>query len=449
LYNEEYRVIISATGITMRQKYYLYFNQDTKEYFSLPDKWTVSYFVEAEESSLSPSIEQMVLDALSQPAGTDPLAHLISKADRIAIIVDDATRPTPVVPILKTLLSHIEAGGFKKDNIAIVIALGTHEAMEKEALEARLGNNILTRYKVIQHNAWQSDLVPVAIPGDTRVLKINPEIARADLRIGISSILPHPMAGYGGGPKIVMPGVVNYEFIRDHHMKHLIHPRSTAGLTEGNPFHEDCMRAARAIGLDFSINCVYDQKGQITSIIGGSLEMAFRKAVKICLAKLGHRFEEKVDITIASAYPHSHGHQFFKGLSAPDAVTKETGTILLVAPIVAPMSTEFMNSFHVIKEKSHNNSAAYIKDHLSKGMAYLPDKSIDFNMAMSTPFLRPKIRTILVSSLISENEAHTMGLEHAANVEEGLKLLEAAYTKATVAIFPAGGLIVPITAWER
>ena len=320
----------------MEQKYYLYLGKDTKEFFSLPETWTVSHFVEAEESGLSPSIEQMVLDALSKPAGTDPLATLVSKASRIAIIVDDATRPTPVAPILKTLLSHIEAGGFKRDNITIVIALGTHEAMEKEALEARLGNNISTRYRVIQHNAWQSDLVSVAIPGDTRVLKINPEVARADLRIGISSILPHPMAGYGGGPKIVMPGVVNYEFIRDHHMKHLIHPRSTAGLTEGNPFHEDCMRAARAIGLDFSINCVYDQKGQITSIIGGSLEMAFRKAVEICLAKLGHRFEEKVDVTIASAYPHSHGHQFFKGLSAPDAVTKETGAILLVAPIVAP-----------------------------------------------------------------------------------------------------------------
>ena len=69
----------------------------------------------------------------------------------------------------------------------------------------------------------------------------------------------------------------------------------------------------------------------------------------------------------------------------------------------------------IIKEKSHNNSAAYIKDHLSKGMAYLPDKSIDFNMAMSTPFLRPKIRTILVSSLISENEARIMGLEYAAS----------------------------------
>jgi len=365
LYNEKYHVIITLSGIMVEQKYYLYFGKDTKEHFSLPDKWTVSHFVEAEESGPLTSIEQMVFDALSQPAGTNPLAHLLSKANHIAIIVDDATRPTPVAPILKTLLSHIEAGGFKRDNITIVIALGTHETMEKEALEARLGNNIVTQYRIIQHNAWQSDLVPVAIPGDTRVLKINPEVAQADLRIGISSILPHPMAGYGGGPKIVMPGVVNYEFIRDHHMKHLIHPRSTAGLTEGNPFHEDCMMAARAIGLDFSINCIYDQKGQITSIIGGSLEMAFRKAVEICLAKLGHRFEEKVDVTIASAYPHIHGHQFFKGLSAPDAVTKETGAILLVAPIVGPLSTEFMNSFHIIKEKSHNNSATYIREHLA------------------------------------------------------------------------------------
>jgi lactate racemase len=442
-------VIITVCGVVMEQRYYLYLGKDTKEFFSLPETWTVSHFVEAEEREPLSSIEQMVLDALSQPAGTDPLPHLVSKADRIAIIVDDGTRPTPVAPILSTLLSNIEAGGFEKGNITIVIALGTHEAMAKESLEARLGSNTVTQYRVIQHNAWQSDLVPVVMPGDRRVLKINPEVARADLRIGISSILPHPMAGYGGGPKIVMPGVANYEFIRDHHMKHLINPHSTAGLTKGNPFHEDCMKAARAIGLDFSINCVYDQKGRIIRIIGGSLDMAFTKAVEVCLAKLGHQFEQKVDVTIASAYPHSHGHQFFKGLSAPDAVTKETGAILLMAPIVAPLSTEFMNSFHVIKEKSKDNSAEYIKDHLSRGMAYLPDKSIDFNMAMSTPFLRPKIRTILVSPLISENEARTMGLDYASSVEDGIKLLEAEYTKATVAVFPAGGLIIPITAWER
>ena len=123
---------------------------------------------------------------------------------------------------------------------------------------------------------------PSELPGDGRVVKINPEVAQADVKIGMSSILPHPMAGFGGGPKIVMPGVCNFEFIRDHHMRHTIHPRSAAGLTKGNPFHESCLKAAQAIGLDFSINCVYNQHGEVVRIIGGSLEAAFADAVEAC-----------------------------------------------------------------------------------------------------------------------------------------------------------------------
>jgi nickel-dependent lactate racemase len=433
----------------MRKDYYLYLAQDKKEYFTLPEGWEPLHFVETEEGTTIPSIEQMTREALSKPAGPLPFQALLSRAKSIAIIVDDATRPTPVAKILGALLSHLAESGFSREKITIVVAIGTHETMEKEALETRLGAGVLSRYKVVQHNARQSDLVPIQIPEDGRVVKISPEVAQADLRVGISSVLPHPMAGYGGGPKIVMPGICNFEFIRDHHMKHVGHRRSTAGVTKGNPFHEDCMRVVRAIRLDFSLNCVYNQKGQIIRIIGGSLEDAFREAVDLCFQKLSHKFEEKVDVTITSTYPHTHGHQLFKGLSAPDVITKNTGAILLVAPVVAPIPADFLNSFHVIEEKSHNNSAAYIKESLSKGEAFLPDKSIDFNMAMSTVFLRPKIRAILVSPHISRKEAETMGLEHSSSIEEGIKLLGKLYPNAKVAIFPSGGLIVPITSWER
>jgi nickel-dependent lactate racemase len=433
----------------MRKDYYLYLAQDKKEYFTLPEGWEPLHFVETEEGTTIPSIEQMTREALSKPAGPLPFQALLSRAKSIAIIVDDATRPTPVAKILGALLSHLAESGFSREKITIVVAIGTHETMEKEALETRLGAGVLSRYKVVQHNARQSDLVPIQIPEDGRVVKISPEVAQADLRVGISSVLPHPMAGYGGGPKIVMPGICNFEFIRDHHMKHVGHRRSTAGVTKGNPFHEDCMRVARAIRLDFSLNCVYNQKGQIVRIIGGSLEDAFREAVDLCFQKLSHKFEEKVDVTITSTYPHTHGHQLFKGLSAPDVITKNTGAILLVAPVVAPIPADFLNSFHVIEEKSHNNSAAYVKESLSKGEAFLPDKSIDFNMAMSTVFLRPKIRAILVSPHISRKEAETMGLEHSSSIEEGIKLLGKLYPNAKVAIFPSGGLIVPITSWER
>jgi nickel-dependent lactate racemase len=433
----------------MEGNYYMYLGQGEKQYFSLPAAWVPLHFLEAEEGVPRSSIAQMTHEALTRPRGTPPFQDLLSGVRRVAIIVDDRTRPTPVAKILAVLLSCLVDSGFTRENICIVIALGTHEAMKREKLKTRLGSEVLSHYKVVQHNAWQNDLVPITIPGDEKVVRINPEVAQADLRIGISSILPHPMAGYGGGPKIVMPGVSDFEYIRDHHVKHVIHPRSVVGATKGNPFQEGCMRAARAIGLDFSVNCVYNQKGQVIRIIGGSLEMAFTEAVKVCFERLGHTFEEKVDVTITSTYPHTHGQQIFKGLSTPDIVTKDTGGILLVAPVTVPIPDEFLKSFHEIKEKSHNNSAAYVKDALLKGKAFLPDKSIDFNMAMSTVFLRPKIRTILVSPGISRDEALTMGLEYASSIEDGLRLLEKAYPESRVAIFPSGGLIVPIIAWKQ
>ncbi|HEX2967367.1 MAG TPA: lactate racemase domain-containing protein [Syntrophorhabdaceae bacterium] len=426
------------------QKYYLRVDKNEIIGFPVPARWQIEHFVEARTDRSVQSIEHMVRDALTHPTGTGPLSDVISGARSISVIVDDATRPTPVRQILRELLFYIEAAGFRKDKITIVIALGTHKAMDENALRERLGDDIATRLRIVQHNAWATDLVPVKLADEKNHLMINPAVAQADCTIGISSILPHPMAGYGGGPKIVMPGVANYDFIRNHHMTHLAHPGSTAGITRGNPFHEACMKAARAVGLTFSLNCIYDQNGQIVQIIGGSLESAYNKAVEACLEELGHRFLSRVDVTIASAFPHSHGHQFFKGLSAPDAVTKRSGAILLFVPMVTPLSKEFMESFRYIKEKSGNNPEVYIREHLSRGQAYLPDKSIDYNMAMSTPFLRPHIRVILVSPLISEEEARMMDFEYARSIEEGLTVLKADYPTATVAIFPSGGLIVPI-----
>ena len=431
----------------MRQDYYLCSGRSQKVYFSLPPQWTPSHFIENEEDVPIPSVAQMTEEALATPLGTLPLKNLVSGAYRIAIIIDDWTRPTPVAEILQVLLSYLVRNGFPREKVTIVVALGTHSAMTGDELEARVGRETVSFYKIIQHNAWQSDLVPVTLPKDGRVVKINPEVARADVKIGISSILPHPMAGFGGGPKILMPGVSDFEFVRDHHMRYTIHPRSIAGVTKGNPFHESCLSAAQAIGLDFSINCVYNQEGEIFRILGGSLDTTFASAVEVCYQKLGVRFEEKVDITITSTYPHTHGHQFCKGLNAPDLITKENGAILLVAPTVLPVSGEFVHSFDLVRERSHNNPAGYVKEAMSKGRPFLSDKPVEFNMAMSCVILRPKIRTVLVSPMVSKDEARTMGFEYAPSVEEGVRLLGDDYPQARVAIFPSGGLILPITAW--
>jgi lactate racemase len=164
----------------MKKEYYLYSGQDKKEYFTLPAGWDPLHFVEAEESTPLPSIEQMTQEALSKPAGVPSLQEILAGVKNIAIIVDDGTRPTPVGKILGIFLPHLEKCGFTPECISIVVALGTHETMKKEVLEARLGVNVVARYKIIQHNAWQSDLVPVQLPGQGRFVKINPAVARAD-----------------------------------------------------------------------------------------------------------------------------------------------------------------------------------------------------------------------------------------------------------------------------
>ena len=427
----------------MEQRYYLCTGPGEKEYFTLPSRWTAAHFFESPPAQYAP-VANMALEALVKPVGTAPLRDLCSAAKSIAVIIDDGTRPTPVAQILAVLLPYLLDAGIPREKVTIVVALGTHVPMEKQAIEARLGKEVAAAYPIVQHDAWHPDLAPVAIPGDRRMLKINPTVAGSDFRLSISSILPHPMAGYGGGPKSLMPGVSDFEFIRDHHMRLTIHPSAKAGFDKGNPFYEDCMRAARAIGLDFSINCVYDQQGEIVGIIGGSLEASFEAATAICAEKLGHRFEEKVDVTITSTYPHTHGPQFPKAFSAPDAITREKGAILMLAPFVKPLPDVFTDSFRVIAERSGNDSARLVREAMSQGLPFLPDQPLEFNMAISCMILRPSIRTVLVSPLVSPEQAAAMGMECAPTLADGLALLERAYPAAQAAIFPSGGLVIPI-----
>ena len=431
----------------MKDQYYLQSDKENRVMFTLPDEWACVHFVRPKERSKNaPSVEQMLREALVRIDDVPQLKESASPSKKVAIIVDDLTRPTPVTEILGILLPYLDERGYAPANVTIVVALGTHPRLTEEQLEKRLSKVILSSRRVVQHNAWQSDLVPVPIAGTNRVVKINPAVAQADLRIGISSILPHPMAGFGGGPKIVFPGVSDFDSIKVHHPKNVLHPRAAVGVTKGNPFHEEIAEVAVAAGLHLSVNCVYDASGSITSITAGNPANAFARAVEICFAELGHTFTDKVDLTIASVFPHIHGNQLFKGLMPASMVTREGGGVLLFAPLAEPIPPEFLNSLNRIREASGNKPAEYIRTSLEKGEAFLPEKPMDYNMAMTNVFIRPEMRVILVSQEVSQQEATVMGMEHASSLDEGLARMKGAFPRARVAIFPAGGLIVPIMA---
>src|SRR5208337_1872022 len=138
----------------MGEKYYLSVGPEKRQHFSLPPKWTAVHFLESAHAAAAQSVQEMTREALAKPVGIPRLREMVSGGKRVAVIVDDGTRPTPASEILAVLLPHLIEAGCPKEATTIVVALGTHTAMKKEELEAKLGAQVASTYRVVQHNAW-------------------------------------------------------------------------------------------------------------------------------------------------------------------------------------------------------------------------------------------------------------------------------------------------------
>ncbi|MEM1574282.1 MAG: lactate racemase domain-containing protein, partial [Candidatus Methanomethylicaceae archaeon] len=66
-----------------------------------------------------------IKNAIANPIEAPDIKSLIDPNDKIVLIGDDLTRPTPCNIIVEIILKELKKCGVKKDNVKIVIALGT------------------------------------------------------------------------------------------------------------------------------------------------------------------------------------------------------------------------------------------------------------------------------------------------------------------------------------
>lgn len=429
----------------MAVEYYLNSAEGQRKTFVLPTGWNVCHFIESNEKAPEISLQDMFLRGVSMPVASPSLSDLSARAKNVLLLVDDNNRPTPVRELLPLVLRILHESGVQRESITILAALGTHMAMTEDQLGMKIGKDILSSYRVIQHDAWAADLVPMATFKSGRKVRINAAVAAADLKISLGSVLPHPMCGFGGTPKMIMPGVTDFESIKEHHTLFVAHPRSMLGSLSANPFHEECMSIARQVGLDFCISCVYDRENRMVEVVAGSLEASYYEAVERCLSRLGVAFDQRFDVTITSTVPHVHGTQMLKALSAAGTITREGGAILFFAPLEDPLAPAFVAAFKEIWAKSGNKPLKYILETLGRGEHLLPGRPMDFSMALFDTFSRAqKARVILVSPLVKKEEAAVFGFDYADSLDTAIEELARVYPQARVGVFPSGGLMVPI-----
>lgn len=291
--------------------------------------------------SIEPAEKQGVLDAraeieraLREPIGSKPLSAIVKPEHKVAIVVDDATRPAPSDLMVPPLLDELNMAGVKEENVAVIFGCGTHRAVTREEAVRLLGEDVLNRVKVISHDCRAEDLVYLGKTGKhgTKVY-LNRIFAEADVKILTGDVCFHYYAGYGGGRKSVLPAVAGEETIKHNHAM-LLHPEAKTGVLEGNPVHEDMVEGAKLAKVDFIVNVVINSEGEIVKAFAGDLEQAFYEGVKLVDEMYRVQVDRKADIVVVSPGGHPADvnlFQAYKGVDNALEVVKRGGVIILVA----------------------------------------------------------------------------------------------------------------------
>ena len=271
----------------------------------IPDSWTVETLSPADGPAMS---DDDLVGSLQRSLGCAPLSQMAAEATSALIIVDDLGRPTPAHRIAPHVVEILLGAGLDPGSISFLVATGSHRQLQDDEIERKLGSELASRFEVHCHDACHDELDDLGpLPSGMPVV-VNRRVVEADLVIGISCVLPHTLAGFSGGGKIMLPGCAGLRSIAELHS---FSPKRQRGDTRSSGRHPDGRElieafAARA-GLDFSINTIVNTRREITGLFAGSHVDAHRRAVEHAKATyrtvIPESLRKSADIVIANGYP--------------------------------------------------------------------------------------------------------------------------------------------------
>jgi nickel-dependent lactate racemase len=246
----------------------------------VPDNWQLEICNMAgfNEPALKPF---QIKTSIAKPIGSPTIANLAKGKKEVAIIFDDMSRGTRVDQIVPFVLEELAAAGIPDSKIRFIAALGCHGILSRADFIHKLGEEIVYRFPVYNHNALDSCCVHVGTTKrGTRILA-NAEVIKCDFKIGIGTIVPHMMAGFGGGSKIILPGVTALGTNEAFHklyakLKHKNPDKPMGiGIYKDNPLRGEIEEATVMVGLDFKIDCLCNAWGETTHVFAGNPQKMF------------------------------------------------------------------------------------------------------------------------------------------------------------------------------
>jgi nickel-dependent lactate racemase len=275
--------------------------ENKERILTFPDRWDVSDLT-------SPGLDKPGLTQeeiryrVERPIEGPGLEELAKGKKQAVIVFDDMTRPTPVRDVAPFVLEALHRAGMRKEQIRFIWALGSHGVFDMINARKKLGDSIVENYPVYNHDAFQNNVWVGRTPTGVE-LWLNREFMSCDLKIAIGCITAHVHVGFGGGGKIILPGIAGIESVNQFHNQ-LYRDISRAGLGnfDNNLMRAECDAAAEMAGLDFKIDCLINRRGEIANLYAGPFKATHAAGAEEGKEHYGIPYSAGYDIAVSNAY---------------------------------------------------------------------------------------------------------------------------------------------------
>lgn len=327
------------------------------ETISLPEE----HIGEILEGNPAPAVdvEAATLRAMRHPIGTKPLTELVHAGDKVCIVCADVTRTwNRSREFVVHIVNELNRGGVPDGDISIVFAQGTHRAQTREEDIQVVGEDVARRIRLYQHDCRDKDnLVHLGTTTLGTPVDLDRRVVEADRVILVNGVSTHIFAGYGGGRKLILPGVAGWDSIQKNHCHALsdefgggINPATRTTVLAGNIVSDDMQEACDMVAPCFLVHSVVNADGAICAMVAGDPHEAWLEGTKEVYRVQHVPFRQKADVTIVSAGGYPKDTNLYQGSKCHNpaaAVTKDGGIIIVLAECPELMDPpEFMGSFH-------------------------------------------------------------------------------------------------------
>ncbi len=398
----------------------------------VPDENLIGVYQPRQTSSARPE-EEIIKQGLATPIGTGRVSELTREGQRVLILCDDNTRPTPASLIMPHVLDELRRGGVRKRDIQILMAVGTHRPMTYDEMCEKLGQRICEEYQITNHD-WrnESSLAYLGTTGSGVEILVNRLVLEADVVLGVGHIVPHGACGFTGGGKIVLPGICGQKSTLQMHTMSNVGFRGKAE----NPVREAIDEAGLKAGMEIIINAVQDATGKLVGLVVGHPIRAHREGVKAAKEIYTVQVASPADIVITDSYPADIDlWQAGKALEAASLVVKKGGVIILVTPCpdgVAPA--------HPIWLELAGLPEAEVRRMIDDG-----EDKVGALAALGQARSTEQATCIVVSPGITPTEKEKLNLLHADTPQEALEMaFELRGGEAEIIVLRRGGDMLPV-----